>query len=100
MMTTTRSLSPVLRQGSFQIATLDERQVTGWAFIDRLAASGTKRPLAVLIATDGALAVRDMDGRRLGSAALDALCPGALAEFRAATGATQSLEEEEEETDP
>lgn len=101
MMTTTRQLSPVLRHGSFRIATVDERTVTGWAFIDRLAAEGTKQPLAVLLATEEGITIRDMEGRPLGAAALDALCPGALAEFRDATGATVLLDEEqEEETDP
>jgi hypothetical protein len=100
MTTTTRSLSPVRRHGSFRIATLDEREVTAWAIRDRVAVHGTRRPLAVLIATSAGLIARDMEGRPLPPAAIDALCPGALSEFRAATGSANQSPEEEEETDP
>jgi hypothetical protein len=97
-MTGTRSLSPHRRFGACIIATLDERQVGAWARGTRLGGHGTKRPLAVLIATPQGTILRDAAGRPLAPSALDALRPGTLAEFRAGLDDPDPRQTEEETT--
>jgi hypothetical protein len=94
----TRRLSPVTRIGAWRIAALEEWTVSAWS-TGRGATfcSGEKRPLAFLIEGPGGLILRSATGAILDAAGIEALLPGALADFRKDAGRDTLPPEEKEE---
>jgi hypothetical protein len=93
-----RRLSPPRTVAGRRIAVLEEWTVAAWSTDGRLGGHGSKRPRAILIGEAEGVRCFAPDGAPMTPARIDALLPGAMAEFwKGATRDTLTPEDEEED---
>ncbi len=82
----TVSLDPPRRAGGVTVAALCRCEVRARPATRGAVCSGRKRPVALLVLQGARILAIGLDGRPVDPDEIEALCPGALAQFRAAAG--------------
>ncbi len=82
----TVSLDAIIKTGDLAVVAVSETIISARRLAGGVVLAANKRPVAVLVALDQSLFAFDPAGAPLTPAALEQLCPGAVADFLGSLG--------------